>query len=357
MALHFAVHLSGWSLLRAHRALEIKLPLVRIDARLIAPQALARLTRSLRRRRGSFGGRMAPDHVGCGGDCFHLRLGGSSEARGWSTSAHSSEASILRGLLKRLANCACHSSKAPSLLWSRLVKGIRPTRISKHVLFFCGLSLLWLKMAADKSLRSTSNESPKELWTMVALCWQLVHFVPRGRSALQDFPRVWIMGLFTATEANGATIPSIDWFLSIDNVDTIGRFVCPSSQRSQDVACTSTPPSCWHTSKLTRDGAVDFDGTKTRTATNALMILMWKTHGFSRWKQLWWEASVCSCCQVAWLWRSAADPPKSCYRAGTSKSSVRVLTTHQDRLRLGRLRFSCVFSPFGPPSNSGKTGN
>lgn len=137
MALHFAVHLSGWSLLRAHRALEIKLPLVRIDARLIAPQALARLTRSLRRRRGSFGGRMAPDHVGCGGDCFHLRLGGSSEARGWSTSAHSSEASILRGLLKRLANCACHSSKAPSLLWSRLVKGIRPTRISKHdVLFF-----------------------------------------------------------------------------------------------------------------------------------------------------------------------------------------------------------------------------
>lgn len=126
MALHFAVHLSGWSLLRAHRALEIKLPLVRIDARLIAPQALARLTRSLRRRRGSFGGRMAPDHVGCGGDCFHLRLGGSSEARGWSTSAHSSEASILRGLLKRLANCACHSSKAPpSLLWSRLVKGIR----------------------------------------------------------------------------------------------------------------------------------------------------------------------------------------------------------------------------------------
>lgn len=143
MALHFAVHLSGWSLLRAHRALEIKLPLVRIDARLIAPQALARLTRSLRRRRGSFGGRMAPDHVGCGGDCFHLRLGGSSEARGWSTSAHSSEASILRGLLKRLANCACHSSKAPSLLWSRLVKGIRPTRISKHdVLFFCGLSLL-----------------------------------------------------------------------------------------------------------------------------------------------------------------------------------------------------------------------
>ena len=113
MALHFAVHLSGWSLLRAHRALEIKLPLVRIDARLIAPQALARLTRSLRRRRGSFGGRMAPDHVGCGGDCFHLRLGGSSEARGWSTSAHSSEASILRGLLKRLANCACHSSKAP----------------------------------------------------------------------------------------------------------------------------------------------------------------------------------------------------------------------------------------------------
>mmetsp|Transcript_84361 Transcript_84361/g.172190 ORF Transcript_84361/g.172190 Transcript_84361/m.172190 type:complete len:243 (+) Transcript_84361:996-1724(+) len=143
MALHFAVHLSGWSLLRAHRALEIKLPLVRIDARLIAPQALARLTRSLRRRRGSFGGRMAPDHVGCGGDCFHLRLGGSSEARGWSTSAHSSEASILRGLLKRLANCACHSSKAPSLLWSRLVKGIRPTRISKHdVLFFCGLSVL-----------------------------------------------------------------------------------------------------------------------------------------------------------------------------------------------------------------------
>lgn len=141
MALHFAVHLSGWSWLRAPCALEIKLPLVRIGARLVAPQALACLTGSLGRRCGwGLGGGMAPDHVGRGGDCSHLSPGGSSKARGRSTSAHSSEASILRGLLtrvwcRRLADCACHSSKAPSL-WSRLVKGVRPTRISKHDILF-----------------------------------------------------------------------------------------------------------------------------------------------------------------------------------------------------------------------------